>query len=137
MAKIVGGCLCGKIRYSCSEAPLMVAVCHCKNCQKQTGSTFSILVAVPKGTLHLEGEVAAYEVQGTTGKTVRRKFCGACGSPIVSEAGAFPTMDLLKAGTLDDTSWLKPDAQYWCDSAQAWYKLDSDLTQVAQNAPTA
>ena len=49
MSEIVGGCLCGNIRYCCDEEPMLVGVCHCKNCQKQTSTSFSILVAVAEG----------------------------------------------------------------------------------------
>ncbi len=135
MSQIVGGCLCGNIRYTCEAEPMMMAICHCKNCQKQTSTSFSILVAVPKGALNIEGELSAYNDQGSSGQAVIRKFCGKCGSPILSDVAALPTMDFLKAGTLDDTSWLKPEAQLWCDSAQSWLKLDDDITQMAQNPP--
>ena len=133
MSQIVGGCLCGNIRYTCEAEPMMMAICHCKNCQKQTSTSFSILVAVPKGALNIEGELSAYNDQGSSGQAVIRKFCGKCGSPILSDVAALPTMDFLKAGTLDDTSWLKPEAQLWCDSAQSWLKLDADIAQMAQN----
>ncbi len=135
MSQIVGGCLCGNIRYTCEAEPMMMAICHCKNCQKQTSTSFSILVAVPKGSLNIEGELSAYNDQGSSGQAVIRKFCGKCGSPILSDVAALPTMDFLKAGTLNDTSWLKPEVQLWCDSAQPWIKLDDDITQIAQNPP--
>lgn len=135
MSQIVGGCLCENIRYTCEAEPMMMAICHCKNCQKQTSTSFSILVAVPKGSLNIEGELSAYNDQGSSGQAVIRKFCGKCGSPILSDVAALPTMDFLKAGTLDDTSWLKPEAQLWCDSAQSWLKLDDDIAQMAQNPP--
>ena len=135
MSDIVGGCLCGNIRYHCDEEPLMVGVCHCKNCQKQTSTSFSVLVAVPKGSLKIEGALSTYNDQGSSGQAVRRKFCGQCGSPIMSDVEAIPNMDFLKAGTLDDTSWLKPEVQFWCDSAQSWLKLDDDIAQMAQNPP--
>ncbi len=135
MSQIVGGCFCENIRYTCEAEPMMMAICHCKNCQKQTSTSFSILVAVPKGSLNIEGELSAYNDQGSSGQAVIRKFCGKCGSPILSDVAALPTMDFLKAGTLDDTSWLKPEAQLWCDSAQSWLKLDADIAQMAQNPP--
>jgi len=48
MREMTGGCLCGQVRYSANADPAIVAVCHCKNCQKQTGTAFSVLVGVPK-----------------------------------------------------------------------------------------
>ena len=133
MARIVGGCLCGNVRYTGTADQLSVMVCHCKNCQKQTSTAFSLIVALPKGALDIEGELSAYRDVGTSGQAVVRRFCGACGSAIMTDAAAYPTMEFLKAGTLDDTSWLKPDTQFWCDSAQGWLTLDDDIAQLARN----
>ena len=51
MREMTGGCLCGQVRYSANADPAIVAVCHCKNCQKQTGTAFSVLVGVPKSAI--------------------------------------------------------------------------------------
>jgi len=48
MTNIVGGCLCGAVRYESEAEPVLTAVCHCRDCQKQTSSAFSVLVALPK-----------------------------------------------------------------------------------------
>src|SRR5262245_10025872 len=53
--KIEGGCLCGKVRYSADAEPAFVGVCHCKNCQKGTGTAFSVVVGVPKPALSVQG----------------------------------------------------------------------------------
>ena len=54
-----------------------------------------------------------------------------CGSPIVTEVEAMPGMAIIKAGTLDDTSWLKPGMEIFCDSAQSWVKLGGDMKRFA------
>jgi hypothetical protein len=54
MASLHGGCLCGSIRYSSEAEPVLTAICHCRHYQKQTSAAFSIVVAVPKGSL-IEG----------------------------------------------------------------------------------
>ncbi|PKO83786.1 MAG: aldehyde-activating protein [Betaproteobacteria bacterium HGW-Betaproteobacteria-11] len=138
MGKIQGQCLCGAIRYTAAAEPLLTAVCHCTHCQKQTGSAFSIVVAVPKGSLVFTAEEPAiYQDVGESGLPVRRRFCPKCGSPIVTEVAAMPTMDFIKAGTLDDTSWLEPQLNIWCDSAQPWVKLDASTPCVPGNPPAA
>ena len=135
MQEIKGGCLCGAIRYQSSAAPLLTAVCHCKNCQRQSGTAFSILVGLPKGSLVMEGEQPAlFADVGESGLAVHRRFCGRCGSPILSEPAATPTMDWLKAGTLDDASWLQPQLHVWCDSAQPWV-IRGDAPEVPRNPP--
>ena len=136
MADIVGGCLCGNVRYRVDAEPVMTAVCHCAHCQKQTGTSFSILVAVPAGNLHTEGEpLGSYETTGESGQPLMRKFCTACGSPVVTEVTATPDLAWIKAGTLDDTSWLQPQLQMWCESAQPWVKLDDAIPAYERNPP--
>jgi hypothetical protein len=127
MPQIVGGCLCGKVRYSASGDPAFVGVCHCTDCQKFTGSAFSAVVGVPKAAVSVQGELATYSKTGDTGKTIYRKFCRTCGSSIMDEADALPDIVMLGAGTLDDSSWIKPGMQIYCDSAQPWVHLGGDM----------
>ncbi len=124
--KIEGGCLCGKVRYSADAEPAFVAVCHCRNCQKQAGTAFSVVVAVPKAALSIEGALKTFNDQADSGNKLYRRFCPECGSPILSESEARPNSVVIKAGTLDDTSWLEPTMEIFCDSAQRWVTLDGD-----------
>jgi hypothetical protein len=136
MSKLDGGCLCGAVRYTSEAEPVLTAVCHCAGCQKQTSSAFSILVAVPKGTLRLEGrDLAAYEGVGETGQPVTRRFCPECGSPVVSYVSAAPDLEWIKAGTLDDLSWYEPQMHIWCGSAQPWVRIDDALPRYEKNPP--
>ncbi len=138
MSAISGSCLCGAIRYTCTAPAVMVAACHCTHCQKQSGSAFSVNVAIPKGSLQFTaGEPRRYEDRGTSGLPVYRHFCGDCGSPLFSDVVATPQLDWLKAGTLDDTSWVKPGANLWCESAQRWVVFAEGSARFAQNPPVA
>jgi hypothetical protein len=133
--KIEGGCLCGKVRYSADTEPAFVGVCHCKNCQKQAGTAFSIVVAIPKPALSMQGTLKTFNDRGESGKAVYRRFCPECGSPILSEADALPGTAIIKAGTLDDTSWLKPGMEIFCDSAQPWVNLGSERQRFPKMVP--
>ena len=138
MSNISGGCLCGAIRYTSKSQPLLTAVCNCKNCQRQTGTAFSVLVALPKGSLEFSGDQpATFDDAGSSGLPVLRHFCSKCGSPIFSDVAATPAMDWLKAGTLDDASWLQPQVSIWRDSAQPWVQLSESIARFPQNPPPA
>jgi hypothetical protein len=126
MAHIAGGCLCGKVRYSADADPIFTGVCHCRNCQKESGSAFAIVVAVPQPTLNIRGELKTYEDKGDSGKPMYRRFCPECGSTVMDEASAMPDVLMIQAGTLDDSSWLKPAMQIYCDSAQSWLSLSGE-----------
>ncbi|WP_095012860.1 GFA family protein [Tsuneonella mangrovi] len=119
-----GGCLCGAVRYSFTGEPLMQAVCHCKNCQRQSGSGWSMLVGLPKAAVEIEGEVTTYTDHGTSGDEVYRQFCPTCGSPVFTRVPSQPDMIFIKAGTFDDTSDFAPQIQFWTASKQDWIELE-------------
>lgn len=135
MSRIAGACLCGSVRYESDAEPAMTGVCHCQDCQRQTGSAFSVIVGVPAGSLRFSGEdhLADHETRGISGGAVRRRFCRRCGSPIVSVVEAMPALHFLKAGTLDDRSWIRPTTHLWCDRAQPWVEIGDDVQKFARN----
>lgn len=131
-----GRCLCGAISYEIDNAPAMMGVCHCKNCQRQAGSAFSTLAGVPKAELHfLAGEPKLYRDGDTeSGNVVERYFCGDCGSPIYSALPGTPETIYLKTGTLDDTSGFAPRFHVWCDSKQQWFELQEGVPAMARQS---
>jgi hypothetical protein len=135
MPKITGGCLCGSVRYESEAEPALVAACHCPTCQKNTGSVFSVNVAVPTDAVTITGEThATYEDRsGTSGNPFYRTFCSRCGSPISGSGQAYAGLTFIKAGTLDDPSWVKPGVHMWCSAKQPWVIIEDGVTQVSRN----
>lgn len=135
MSEITGSCLCGSIKYSYEAEPLMTAICHCENCQRQTGTAFSIIVGIPEESLTFQQKetLAEYLDHGESGGAVRRHFCKKCGSPILSLVESAPGVTFIKAGTLDDKTSLKPTTHVWCDTAQPWIEIDDGMTLYARN----
>lgn len=117
-----GGCLCGAVRYEADWPPLAVMICHCRNCQKQSGSALSVVAMFPRDGLRVAGEMRVFEDRGTTGQTVFRHFCPRCGSPLVTDTPAAERDGhiFLKAGTLDDPADLEPTTHFWSCRAQQW-----------------
>ena len=118
-----GGCLCGAVRYSFTGPVLMQALCHCKNCQRQSGSGWSMLIALPRDAASVSGAVTTYIDHSETGNEVHRQFCPACGSPVFTRVPAQPDMLFIKAGSLDDTSGFRPQIQFWTASKQDWVEI--------------
>ena len=127
MPEISGGCQCGQLRYKASAEPVFTGVCHCTACQKETGTAFNIVVAVPQAAVTVEGSPKTFVAKGDSGNDNPRKFCPNCGSTIMSEPTLMPGVSIIRAGTLDDTSWLKPTMEIYCDSAQPWVQLGGDM----------
>ena len=124
MAQREGGCLCGQVRYTLKSEPVVIAVCHCTHCQKQSGAMFSTNLGLPEAG----GDRTAFE----RCQPVLRCFCGECGSPILSKVGAMPGFVLIKAGTLDDLSGLKPALEVYTDHAADWVPKLSITPSFAQ-----
>jgi len=119
MTNMSGGCLCGKVRYTVSSAPVMCAVCHCRDCQRFTGSAFVSAMRVPVDAVSVQGELKTVEMAGSSGQVIRRHFCPDCGSSIFGEPYR-PDMINVMAGTLDDPSVFVPTAEVFCDYAFSW-----------------
>ena len=129
-----GGCLCGAFTYEFDKSRVVSAHhCHCTDCQKSTGSGKATIVFVPTEALRTAGELKSFEVTGTDGSHVNRGFCPECGSPLISWLTEMPELRFVKAGGLDDSSWLTISSSYWHDSAQPWSPADESLKSFPRN----
>lgn len=138
MVSLVGGCLCGKVRYSSQGKMLAVIQCHCKNCQKQSGSAFSINIAVKMDAINYDrNALTCYVDTADSGRQVYRYFCAGCGSPIFSGNADLSGVAVLKAGTLDDTGNLAPTVSIWEASAQPWVPLCENVEHFNKGADQA
>lgn len=130
-----GGCACGALRYALSAPPLMIYNCHCANCQKITGSAFTVAATVMESALSFtSGEPRRTVWKADSGNERFGLFCGNCGSRIangqVSKDGASSVGILsLRAGTFDDTSWVEPVGDIWTKSAQPWVSFRALTTE--------
>jgi hypothetical protein len=119
---LTGRCLCGAVSYTVEAEPLAQAVCHCTDCQRQTSSPFSAVVVVSRAALDVHGDtLASFNTIGSDhGLETQRHFCSVCGSPIFSLSPSAPDLAYIKAGSLDDASWVEPAIEVWTSSAQPW-----------------
>jgi hypothetical protein len=103
--------------------------------QKHSGSAFATVVAIPRPALSVDGSPKTYDDRGDSGKILHRHFCADCGSSLFDEADLMPGVAMLLAGTLDDTSWIKPGAEVYCDSKQSWVALDGERHRFEKMPP--
>ncbi len=129
-----GGCLCGAVRYECTAEPVAVYYCHCTDCQKASGTAFHTGVFVPVDAFTIvQGEAATYERPSDAGNTVTHAFCRDCGAPLYVFSSARTTHRSIKAGSLDDSSWLKPEFHIWTQSETPWAIIDGVAERHAQS----
>ena len=74
MGQLDGRCLCGKVTYHCDGEPMTTLLCHCTDCQRQTGTAFSIVVGVERDALHVEGTPSAPSPRSA--RTLVRPYTG-------------------------------------------------------------
>ena len=118
---MTGGCSCRAIRYEIASLPLLLYTCNCTDCQTASGSAFALNMPVlTKDFRILQGQPKGWRRQSPSGADVTSWFCGECGARLYGERQGRPQIMNLRAGTLDDTSWLTPLAHFYTGSAQAW-----------------
>jgi hypothetical protein len=125
---LAGGCQCGACRYAISTPPLTLYACHCTECQRQSGSAFGLSMPVPRvGFAITRGAPATWRRVAASGRAVDCAACPTCGTRLAH----FPTRNdavaNVKAGTLDDTTWLRPVGHLWARSAHPWVTIPAGV----------
>jgi hypothetical protein len=132
MATITGGCLCGAVRYTAEADPTSATVCHCRDCQRFTGSAFAALVRVSTEKLTINGMLKTFSSIGGSGNPILRHFCPECGSSIAEEPGARPGILVLNVGTFDNPAVATLSREIFRDDALPWIEVHGDLQRFAK-----
>ena len=118
-----GGCLCGEVRYRLAEDPVTLYVCHCTDCQRQSGASFALSMIVRNAALEVvRGRPQEYALTLPDGRVKQSRYCGRCATRLFNPSSV-AGLAVLEPGTLDDTSWLRPAGHIWARSAQPWFEL--------------
>ena len=133
--KISGGCACGAIHYECSADPIVMLNCHCRDCQRASGSAYAPVLVVPKSAVQMRGEPRYYEVVGKAGKAIERGFCPTCGSQVAVKLERLPDFLGLQAGSLEDPSIYRPKMDVFTSSAQPWDHMNPNIQRHTENPP--
>ncbi len=124
---IGGGCQCGQARYSLNAMPIVLYICHCTSCQKQSSSAFGQSLRVNRADLKVSGKLRAVEKTADSGGIIKYQFCPDCGTRLFHYRSSYKETLNIKAGSLDDTSWLVPAGHIWTGSKQSWVKIPPDV----------
>jgi hypothetical protein len=109
--------------------------CHCRDCQRATGSAFAAALLFPAGAVAISGQPRYYDSIGDSGSTVSRGFCPTCGSRLFGISGSTLGFISVMAGSLDDPSHYRPQADIYTASAQRWDAMDPDLPKFPKLPP--
>jgi hypothetical protein len=133
---LTGGCQCGAVRYEIRQAPKSLYVCHCTECQRQSGSAFALSMPVAREAVAVTaGAPRRWRRVLESGRAIDCVFCGDCGTRLWHEPERNPTASVLKPGTLDDTAWFRPVGHIWTKSAQPWCDIPDDAVNYEAQPP--
>ena len=133
MDRVMGGCLCGNVRFVASGLPYRVGLCHCLDCRKHHGALFHASAIFPQDAVSIEGETGSY---------AGRHFCPRCGSSVFSRTGDEIEVNL---GSLDAPDQFKPTYEIWTVRRESWlppfplsrhYERNRETTSRSEGAVT-
>jgi len=136
VSPMTGGCLCGAVRYESSGDPGFALLCHCRDCQRQSGSAYAAGLRVPAAGFRVtKGEPKNYVKAADSGNEITRAFCPDCGSMLFLRVSAKPDLVAIRVGTLDDPSGFQPAADIFVKSAQPWDYMNPNLPKYSTYPP--
>jgi hypothetical protein len=129
-----GRCTCGRIRYLMTGAPLFVHCCHCRWCQRETGSAFALNAMIEADrVVLLEGEPETVLTPSNSGKGQKIARCPVCRVALWSNyAGAGDAIRFVRVGTLENPDRLPPDIHIFTASKQPWVVIPDGVPAVAE-----
>jgi hypothetical protein len=129
-----GGCTCRAVRYRMLSAPLIVHCCHCRWCQRETGSAFVLNALIEADRMQtLQGTPALIDTPSNSGKGQKIARCPACQVALWSTyAGAGDKLRFVRVGTFDAPDRFAPDIHIYTESKQPWVVLPAGARAVPQ-----
>jgi hypothetical protein len=129
MKEFPGGCTCRAVRYRLTDVPMFVHCCHCRWCQRETGSAFVLNALLEADRVELtSGTVEVINTPSNSGKGQRISRCPQCHIALWSNyAGGGDAFRFVRVGTLDDPDRWPPDVHIFTQSKQPWVILPAGV----------
>ena len=129
-----GGCTCRRVRYRMTTEPLFVHCCHCRWCQRETGSAFALNALIEADRVQLlQGEVEVVDTPSASGKGHRISRCAVCRVALWGNyGGGGDAVRFVRVGTLDEPDRLPPDIHIFTASKRPWVVLPAGARAVPE-----
>ncbi len=132
-----GGCTCRQVRYRMTSNPLIVHCCHCRWCQRETGSAFVINAMIEADRVAvMTGEVEIIDTPSDSGNGQRISRCPECHVAVWSNYSS-DAIHCVRVGTLDEPDRLPPDIHIFTASRQSWVVLPPEIPAVEEYYETS
>ena len=127
-----GGCDCRAVRYRLHSRPMFVHCCHCRWCQRETGSAFALNALIEADRVELlAGPVEVVDTPSCSGNGQRIARCPTCRIAVWSQYGS-PLVSFIRVGSLDDPDAFPPDIHIFTSTKQPWVTLSGDVPVVPE-----
>ncbi len=130
-----GHCLCGDVAFTIKAAPQMTGQCHCKDCQRASGTGHMSLAFFKREDVDIRGQTASFAATADSGNINTRHFCPKCGGRVYGENSARPGMVGIAVGAIDDTSWFKAQRVVYVKDQPAWDVTPTDVPRFEMMPP--
>ncbi|MGR5066285.1 GFA family protein [Photobacterium sp. DNB22_13_2] len=129
---ITGQCQCGQVSYTLKEAPLMVAACHCQECQTLATAPFSVTAIVAASSIEFKGEMKEWSRPTDSGGVSAATFCPDCGNRVYHYDPNMPEKIKLKLKSHQDADSIlyKPTVHIWVSEKQDWYQIPEGVKTI-------
>ena len=126
--KLIGGCLCGAVRYEIDGAADSVSHCHCGMCRKASGAAFVTWIGVAHERFrYTQGTPASYRSSDIASRT----FCGSCGSQLQFNYHGPHEHTHVTLGSRDEPEWLTPERHIWVNDRLPWADYGDGLPEFS------
>ncbi len=134
MTHRTASCHCGDLTLRCDGAPRKISLCHCLQCQRRTGSLFSVAVFYDREQVSIErGTTASFVRESASGLPVTFRFCPGCGSNLFWEPARMPRLIGVAAGAFADPDFPMPDQAVWTKEGHHWIDLPEGIAAFEEN----
>jgi hypothetical protein len=129
MTNRTASCACGAVTIKVRDEPATVSMCHCLQCQKRTGSTYSVHAYYAREALTIAGERSSYTRAGDTGCFITFRFCSTCASTTDCDVEAMPDVVGVPVGLFADPDFPAPTVSIFVPHKHPWVAVPDDVPQ--------
>jgi hypothetical protein len=119
-------CNCGQLSVTCEGEPVRISACHCLECQRRTGSVFSVQARFNYDRVKTRGNASQYARVADSGNRLTFNFCPICGSTVYWKSEAAPDLIAVAVGAFADQTFPAPDYSVWERTRHSWPAMGTD-----------
>jgi hypothetical protein len=127
-------CSCGALRVEAEDDPAAVVVCHCRECQRRTGSVFGVGAYYERNRIRLSGQSSVYIRDAQAGRKFRTHFCPVCGTSLYWYTDRHPTLVGIAIGAFCDPNFPAPARSVWEQTKHRWVSFPAGVDHYPQGS---